>query len=208
MGAIQETISLHLNPLRGVHNLENLLAAITAVRLMGVTAETIENGIADFQGLPHRMELVGRIKNVEFINDSKATNVDAALKSISSIPSPMVLILGGKDKGGNFRLLEPLIRERVDQVLLVGKAANTIRNQLSALDHPGKFEPAADFDQAVAKGFQLLEKRGGTVLLAPGCASFDMFDNFEHRGRVFQQAVERLASAITAKETALAGKNP
>ncbi len=188
---IDESISLRENPLRGVHNLENLLAAVTAARLMGVTAAGIEKAVKDFKGLPHRMEFAGKIGNVEFINDSKATNVDAALKSIDSIDVPMVLILGGKDKGGDFTMLRQSIKEKVNHVLLVGAAAHTIHRQLADLDNGERFIFAADFAAAVAEGYRLLAKKGGVVLLAPGCASFDMFKNFEHRGEVFKEEVQK-----------------
>lgn len=183
-------ISLEGNPLRGVHNLENLLAAAAAAALMGAPASDIETCLRDFKGLEHRMESVGTIGNVEFINDSKATNVDAALKSVTGMDKPVVLILGGKNKGGDFTLLTDTIRRKADRVLLVGDAADTIRRQLKELEP--LLTDAADFDEAVAVGYERLKEHGGVVLLAPGCASFDMFDNFEHRGRAFAEAVEKL----------------
>jgi UDP-N-acetylmuramoylalanine--D-glutamate ligase len=190
MGAGEERISLHRNPLRGVHNLENIMAAALACRAVGLSAAEIENGLAGFQGLPHRMEGAGSIGRVEFINDSKATNVDAALKSITSIGSDLVVILGGKDKGGDFSpLLEPL-RQRARRVLLLGKAAPLLAEQLSALGDRLAF--VRDLGDAVATGYAILKQGGGVVLLAPACASFDMFDNFEQRGDVFKQEVLRL----------------
>lgn len=193
---IEASVSLRENPLRGVHNLENLLAAVTAARLMGVTAAGIEKAVKDFKGLSHRMEFAGKIGNVEFINDSKATNVDAALKSIDSIDAPLVLILGGKDKGGDFSMLRQSIKEKVDHVLLVGAAAHTIHRQLAELDNGERFIFVADFAAAVAEGYRLLAKKGGVVLLAPGCASFDMFKNFEHRGDVFKEEVQKFKGSI------------
>jgi len=187
-GKTLEKISLQNNPLRGLHNLENILAAVTAARLAGVSAQTIENALPTFKGLTHRMESVDSIDNVEFINDSKATNVDATLKSISGISAPLVLILGGKDKGGDFTILREIIKKRVNLVLLIGKAAQTIHHQLGT---GIQVEPVTDLAEAVAKGYQHLKQTGGVVLLAPGCASFDMFDNFEHRGETFKQEVNR-----------------
>lgn len=195
-GISVEKISLRDNPLRGVHNLENIMAAVTAARLIGAEPTAIENSIPRFQGLPHRMESLGKIGKVEFIDDSKATNVDAALKSITSIDEPMVVILGGKDKGGDFKILGPAINQRVDNVLLVGQAVDTIRRQLGSV----KMDEVSDFDEAVEKGWQILEKKGGVVLLAPGCASFDMFNNFEHRGDVFKKAFLRLKQAKQKKK--------
>jgi UDP-N-acetylmuramoylalanine--D-glutamate ligase len=193
-----EKISLKGNPLRGLHNLENILAAVTAARLLGVSSKHIETSITSFHGLPHRMESVGKIGEVEFINDSKATNVDAALKSIASISEPMVLILGGKDKGGDFTVLGNAIGERVDRVLLIGQAAPTIRSQFSGQKGLGKkLVDVSDLEEAVKKGWQILEKKGGVVLLAPGCASFDMFNNFEHRGEVFKEEVVKLMKSFS-----------
>jgi len=188
-----ETVSLKGNPLRGLHNLENILAAVTTVRLLGVSSKNIETSITSFHGLPHRMEPVGKIGGVEFINDSKATNVDAALRSITSISGSMVLILGGKDKGGDFTMLGNAIRERVDRVLLIGQAAPSIRSQFSTIkDMEKKLDNVSNLEEAVKKGWQILEKKGGVVLLAPGCASFDMFNNFEHRGDMFKEEVFKL----------------
>jgi UDP-N-acetylmuramoylalanine--D-glutamate ligase len=188
-----EKVSLTGNPLRGLHNLENILAAVTTARLLGVSSKHIETSITSFHGLPHRMESVGKVGEVEFINDSKATNVDAALRSITSIPGPMVLILGGKDKGGDFTVLGNAIRERVDRVLLIGQAVPAIRSQFSTKkDLEKKLDNVSDLEEAVKKGWQILEKKGGVVLLAPGCASFDMFNNFEHRGEVFKEEVFKL----------------
>jgi UDP-N-acetylmuramoylalanine--D-glutamate ligase len=184
-----ETVSLKNNPLRGIHNLENIMASVAAARLAGVPVKDIEKSIPHFKGLAHRMESVGKIGNVEFINDSKATNVDAALKSIGGVSGPMVVILGGKDKGGDFRMLSQSIKERVDKVLLVGKAAKTIRAQLEMDGLREKLADITDFHDAVEQSLLFLGERGGVVLLAPACASFDMFKNFEHRGDVFKEAV-------------------
>ncbi|MCU0276057.1 MAG: UDP-N-acetylmuramoyl-L-alanine--D-glutamate ligase [Acidobacteria bacterium] len=185
-----ERVSLRRNPLRGIHNLENIMAAALACRVLGLDAAAIEAGLASFRGLAHRMESAGSIGSVEFINDSKATNVDAALKSIASIDGDLVVILGGKDKGGEFgALLEPL-RQRARRVLLLGQAAPLIADQLAALRE--RLERVDSLGAAVARGREILRVGGGTVLLAPACASFDMFDNFEHRGEVFKQEVLRL----------------
>jgi len=189
-GGEVQAISLRRNPLRGIHNLENIMAAALACRAVGLSAREIEAGLASFRGLPHRMEEAGRVGTVEFIDDSKATNVDAALKSIASIDGNLVVILGGKDKGGDFSaLLEPL-QQRARRVLLLGKAAPLLAGQLSALGD--RLARVRDLEEAVASGYGVLKESGGTVLLAPACASFDMFDNFEHRGEVFKQEVRRL----------------
>jgi UDP-N-acetylmuramoylalanine--D-glutamate ligase len=185
-----ETISLSNSQLRGLHNIENLMAAILAARLMGIRPEKIEASIKYFKGLPHRMESVGTIGSVEFINDSKATNVDATLKSINSLNHDVVLILGGKDKGGDFSLLGDSIKKRVKRVLLLGEAGPVIYQQLSNLQDRCTF--VSDLSEATSKGYNLLEKQGGVLLLAPGCASFDMFNSFEQRGEVFKKEVLKL----------------
>ncbi|MCP5047523.1 MAG: UDP-N-acetylmuramoyl-L-alanine--D-glutamate ligase [bacterium] len=185
-----ETLSLHDNPLRGIHNLENILAAAMTARLAGAEPGDIRAGIAGFTGLPHRMESAGKLGGVEFINDSKATNVDAALMSIKSINEPMALILGGRDKGGDFSLLLPEIRKKVDNILLIGEAADTIRKQLILLSN--RFYEVTDLADAIEKGWKMMEPTGGIVLLAPACTSFDMFDNFEQRGDVFKEEVAKL----------------
>ncbi|MCK4836882.1 MAG: UDP-N-acetylmuramoyl-L-alanine--D-glutamate ligase, partial [Candidatus Aminicenantes bacterium] len=187
-------ISISNNPLRGVHNLENLLAAIIVSRIMGVRVKHIEAAIKTFKGLSHRIEFLGKIGKVEFINDSKATNIDASLKSLSSFNSGVVLILGGKDKGGDFKVLEEAIKKRAEKVFLIGKAAKTIHQQLLSLRE--KFVFISDLKEAVIRGYQTLKKSGGIVLLAPGCASFDMFENFEHRGDVFKKEFMALKKKI------------
>ncbi len=190
LGAGRERLSLEGNPLRGLHNLENIMAAALACRAAGLDAGAIEAGLPSFRGLAHRMQSAGRVGGVEFINDSKATNVDAALKSIAGIEGGLVVILGGKDKGGDFRaLLEPL-RQRARRVLLLGQAAPVIAAQLQGLGARLAF--VRDLADAVATGYSELRAAGGTVLLAPACASFDMFANFEQRGEVFQEEVRRL----------------
>ena len=187
LGAGPERISLQRNPLRGLHNLENIMAAALACRTVGLTALEIELGLPSFRGLAHRMEAAGTVGRVEFINDSKATNVDAALKSIASIDGNLVVILGGKDKGSDFTGLEKILAEKANRVLLLGQAAPLLARQLHGLG--GKLVHVHDLCEAVSAGYESLWQKGGTVLLAPACASFDMFDNFEHRGSVFKREV-------------------
>jgi UDP-N-acetylmuramoylalanine--D-glutamate ligase len=189
-GTKKERISLRHNPLRGIHNLENIMAAALACRAVGLTTVEIESGLKSFRGLPHRMEVAGIVGRVEFINDSKATNVDAALKSISSIDGNLVVILGGKDKGSDFTCLDKILREKARKILLLGKAASLIAAQLKGLGD--RLASVSDLHEAVSTGYEILRQAGGVVLLAPACASFDMFDNFEHRGDVFRQEVQLL----------------
>ena len=142
MGEAEDEISLRGNPLRGIHNLENIMAASLACREVGLAAAEIESALGGFRGLPHRMEEAGKVGRVEFINDSKATNVDAALKSITSIDGNLVVILGGKDKGSDFSALEKPLRERARQVMLLGQAAPLLAAQLSGLQ--GLLAPVGD----------------------------------------------------------------
>ena len=166
------------------------MAAALACRAVGLTTSEIESGLESFRGLPHRMEAAGIVGLVEFINDSKATNVDAALKSIASIDGNLVVILGGKDKGSNFTVLEKPLREKAQKILLLGKAAPLIAAQLNGLGD--RLVNVRDLHEAVNTGYEILRQAGGVLLLAPACASFDMFDNFEHRGEVFKREVKRL----------------
>jgi UDP-N-acetylmuramoylalanine--D-glutamate ligase len=189
-GMTKEKISLRRNPLRGIHNLENIMAAALACRAVGLAPAEIEAGLESFQGLPHRMEASGIVGRVEFINDSKATNVDAALKSIASINGNLVVILGGKAKDSDFTGLQNILAEKARTILLMGKAAPLLAAQLKVLGK--RLVNVRDLNEAVSTGYEILRQEGGSVLLAPACASFDMFDNFEHRGNVFKQEVRLL----------------
>ncbi len=175
-------------PLQGDHNLENVMSALAAGRACGASPESMRETVRGFKGVEHRLEFVAEIDGVKFYNDSKATNVDAAIKSIEAFAGGLIVILGGKDKGGDFRPLAPLVRSRCQHVILIGAAAGKIA---AALEGAGPLHPAGTMPEAVELGFRL-SRPGQTVLLAPACASFDMFDNFEHRGRIFKQAVEGL----------------
>ncbi len=171
--------------LKGAHNLENLLAASVIALLAGVKPDTVQGVIRNFSGVEHRLEWVAEIRGVQYFNDSKATNVDATIKSLEAFPGNIHLIAGGRDKGGDFTLLRPLVEKRVKQIVLIGEAAGKIRD---ALEGAAEAVEAASLPEAVI----LCSSRavpGDVVLLAPACASFDMFQNYEHRGRIFKQAV-------------------
>ena len=182
-------------PLPGAHNLENVLAAALIGRLLGVPAPTLRRSILSFRGLEHRLEDVLRIKGVRFVNDSKATTVDAALKALASFDRPVVLILGGRGKGGDFSPLRAAVRKRVRSVVLVGEAADKIEKALGGvvpIDRVPTYREVVRiaFDRAV---------RGDVVLLAPACTSWDMFKDFEERGRTFKREVRRLAAGLLKK---------
>jgi UDP-N-acetylmuramoylalanine--D-glutamate ligase len=180
-------ISLDNNPLRGIHNLENIMAAVTVAIIIGISLENIEKSIASFQGLKHRTEFAGSYNGVEFINDSKATNVDATIKSSKSFNEDMVIILGGQDKGSSFEELDEILLNRAKGILLIGAAKEKIATQLTLCNNMVRF--VNDFDEAVSVGYDIIKENGGVLLLAPACASFDMFENFEERGDSFKISV-------------------
>jgi UDP-N-acetylmuramoylalanine--D-glutamate ligase len=179
-------------PLPGAHNVENVLAAVCAARLAGVPSETIRNPVAAFHAVEHRLEFIRELKGVRYFNDSKATNVDATAKALAAFPGGIHIILGGKDKDSDYTTLAPLLRDRARTVITIGSAAEKIENQLSstALD-PAKIQRAETMDRAVALAHSTATA-GDIVLLAPACASFDQFENYEHRGRVFKELVRAL----------------
>jgi UDP-N-acetylmuramoylalanine--D-glutamate ligase len=178
----------HEIPLKGQHNIENVAAAITAAHLSGAAIVKIAEGVRNFKAVEHRLELVAEVRGVSFYNDSKATNVDAAIKALEAFDSGVILILGGRDKGGDFRVLAPLIRQRTKALVLLGEASGKIRDQLTG---EASILQADSMEHAVRLAFERSES-GDTVLLAPACASFDMFQNYEHRGTEFKAAVKRL----------------
>ena len=174
--------------LAGAHNVENVLAAVCAARLAGVESETIRAAVLAFKAVEHRLEFVREVAGVRYYNDSKATNVDATMKAVEAFAGGIYLILGGKDKGSDYRVLEPFLRERVKTVITIGSAAEKIERQL---DGVVKIERAETLQRAVAFAHEAAVA-GDTVLLAPACASFDQFENYEQRGRVFKELVQGL----------------
>ncbi len=182
-------------PLRGDHNLENVLAAASAAYLAGATPDEIAAGVRGFPGVEHRLEFVTELCGVRFYNDSKATNVDATIKALQAFSGGLFVILGGKDKGSDYAPLVPLLRERARLVLLIGTAAEKIAAQL---EPAVPLERAGTLERAVALAYERA-RRGDTVLLAPACASFDQFENYEQRGRVFKGLVNALAEAPVAQ---------
>jgi len=181
-------------PLKGAHNLENVLAAVAVGRLCGCDAVSIRNAVRQFKAVDHRLQYIATIGGVEYYNDSKATNVDATIKAIESFSGNIHLILGGKDKDSDYTLMNQLLRERVKRVYTIGAAAEKIRNHVqSAVE----VLPCGTLENAVERAHDLA-KPGDVVLLAPACSSFDQFENYEHRGRTFRALVERLATVTVA----------
>jgi UDP-N-acetylmuramoylalanine--D-glutamate ligase len=174
--------------LKGSHNVENVLAAVCTARLAKIPAESIRASVAAFKAVEHRLELVKLVNGVEFYNDSKATNVDAAMKAVASFAGGIHLILGGKDKDSDYSLMSELLKERVKIVYTIGSAAEKIERQLQGVV---KIVPAETLQVAVAKAAKAATV-GDVVLLSPACSSFDQFENYEQRGRVFRQLVNEL----------------
>lgn len=176
--------------LPGAHNLENALAAAAACSLSGLHGAEIARGLSTFQGVEHRLEWCGEIDGIAFINDSKATNVDSAAKAIESFDGNLLLIMGGLDKGGDFSPLAPLVRRRVKRLCVIGAASEKIRRELGEAVPTAAARNLAEALDIVLHG----ARPGDRVLLAPGCASFDQFKDYEHRGRTFKSLVaEKIA---------------
>jgi UDP-N-acetylmuramoylalanine--D-glutamate ligase len=187
-GKDESVLKIQDIPLAGAHNVENVLAAVAATRLAGVEAAAIAKGVRSFSGVEHRLEFVAEIGGVRYYNDSKATNVDATLKALDAFPRRILVILGGKDKGSDYTLLQAPLREKAILALLIGAAADKIEKQIAgsvAIERVGTIERAVEIASHAARP-------GDIVLLAPACASFDQFDNYEHRGRVFKDLVHHL----------------
>jgi UDP-N-acetylmuramoylalanine--D-glutamate ligase len=176
-------------PLKGSHNVENVLAGVCAGALMGCNPEQIRNAIQAFKAVEHRLEYVATIKGVEYFNDSKATNVDATIKALESFPKNIHLILGGKDKGSDYTVLNDLLRERVKRVYTIGAAAEKIEAHIKGA---AEIVHAETLENAIRRAAAVAEP-GDIVLLAPACASFDQFQSYNHRGRVFKEVVHNLA---------------
>jgi len=184
-------------PLAGSHNVENVLAAVAATRLAGAEPAAIAKGVRSFAGVEHRLEFVAQIGGVRYYNDSKATNVDATLKALDAFSGRILIVLGGKDKGSDYTLLQRSLREKAILALLIGAAAEKIEKQITgsvAIERAGTIERAMEIASHASRP-------GDVVLLAPACASFDQFQNYEHRGHVFKELVhqlERQAASTTS----------
>ncbi|MGA9643528.1 MAG: UDP-N-acetylmuramoyl-L-alanine--D-glutamate ligase [Terriglobales bacterium] len=188
-----EIMPLSETPLKGAHNLENVLAAICIGMLAGCPPEHIRHAVQNFKAVEHRLEFVAQVAGVDYFNDSKATNVDATIKALESFPANIHLILGGKDKGSDYTVLNDLLRARVKRVYTIGAAAAKIESQIQGateIDRAETLETAVQRASASAVP-------GDVVLLAPACASFDQFQNYEHRGTVFKEVVQSLAARST-----------
>ena len=175
--------------LDGQHNVKNTMAASLAALLVNVRKESILNSVQSFQGAAHRLEKVLKINHVEYINDSKATNVNATYYALDGIKKPIVWIAGGVDKGNDYNQLMPMVREKVKAIICLGmdntKLIETFGNVVEPLVE------TFSIDEAIKVAYKIAE-RGDTVLLSPACASFDLFENYEDRGNQFKAAIKRL----------------
>ena len=189
----REILQVSEIPLKGAHNLENVLAAVCAGALMGCAPEKIRQAVCNFKAVEHRLEFVSTIRGVDYYNDSKATNVDATIKALESFPANIHLILGGKDKGSDYTILNDLLRQRVKRVYTIGAAAAKIESQIVSSKSGGPEVVHADTLENALRKANAVAQPGDVVLLAPACASFDQFKSYEHRGRIFKEVVRSLS---------------
>jgi len=174
--------------LPGLHNVENVMAAVVAARFCGCSRESIIGAVTDFRGLPHRIEFAGEKNGVRFYDDSKGTNVDAVIRALETFDAPVILLIGGRDKDGNFEALRPLLGSKARQVILFGESRDRIEPQLGRIVPTSK-EPR--LKDAILQAYRAA-RPGDIVLLSPGCASFDEFANYKERGNYFKEVVRDL----------------
>lgn len=182
-------MSIDIAPLQGRHNLKNTMAAATVASLMGIRDDVIRKSIGTFQGAPHRLEHVLKIHHVNYINDSKATNVNATYYALESMTGPTIWIVGGLDKGNDYSDLMPLVREKVKAIICLGLENSKLKEAFGHVVEP--FVETFAMSEAVKVAYKIAE-RGDTVLLSPACASFDLFKNYEDRGDQFKEAIKQL----------------
>ncbi len=188
----EKLIKTSVIPLLGIHNQENIMASALVGHILGIPLSRIKEPIKNFRGLEHRLEKVATIRGVDFYDDSKATNVDATSKSIQSFDRKIILILGGRDKGGDFKKLRKPVKENVKRIILLGEAREKIRATLRGIV---PMETVSSIEEAVRLGYSRAKPQE-VMLLAPACTSFDMFQNFEERGKVFKREVLSLEKEL------------
>jgi UDP-N-acetylmuramoylalanine--D-glutamate ligase len=187
-GSTQERFPLRHVRIQGVHNVENMMAAIAVAKAIGMPTQIIQQTLERFPGLEHRLEFVREKDGVRYYNDSKGTNVGAVVKSLASFSAPVILLAGGVDKGGDYGVLRDGIRKRVKRLLLFGAAKENIAKALGTLTET----VIVDTMEAAVRDAHQHAQPGDVVLLSPACSSFDMFRNYAERGRVFKNLVEEL----------------
>jgi UDP-N-acetylmuramoylalanine--D-glutamate ligase len=187
-GRLEEIVDVKDISIKGLHNLYNSMAAALTARIMGVVKEPIHETLKTFEGVEHRLEFVRELNGVKYVNDSKATNVDSVWYALQSFDEPLIVLMGGRDKGNDYSRLNDLIREHVKAIIAIGESAGKVTE---AFQNIMTVERAESMDAAVKKASGLAAG-GDVVLLSPACTSFDWFENFEHRGRVFKEIVWKL----------------
>jgi UDP-N-acetylmuramoylalanine--D-glutamate ligase len=183
------SMSIHDLALQGKHNIYNSMAAGIAAKVLEIRKDIIRDSLSDFENIEHRLEFVTKVHGIDFINDSKATNVNSTWYALESMNSPVVWIVGGVDKGNDYNMLKDLVKEKVKAIICLGTENEKIHKAFSSI--VPSIVDANSADEAVKRAYQL-SKNGDVVLLSPACASFDMFENFEDRGRQFKKAVRSL----------------
>lgn len=190
-GTVISTFKLSQCSLKGLHNLENISAAVATAKALNISDEPIQKAIDSFEGLPHRIQWVAKVNGVTYYDDSKATNVGAVVMSLASFDQDVALILGGKDKGGDYSLLRPLLKAKAKCIIVLGEATEKISTSLKGST---EIYPVPNMEAAVHKA-RALTPKGGTVLLSPACSSFDQYKNYKERGLDFQHWVKQLESS-------------
>jgi UDP-N-acetylmuramoylalanine--D-glutamate ligase len=187
-GKRNEIIEPESISIRGIHNLYNSMAATLAAQIMGVGVSSIRATLKNFKGVEHRLEFVREVRGVKYVNDSKATNVDSVWYALQSFKEPIVLMLGGRDKGNDYSRLHELVEQNVKTIIAIGESADKVVDEFNKVANVLKAT-------SIEKAIDLAEKSahaGDVVLLSPACASFDWFENYEHRGKVFKEIVNTL----------------
>jgi UDP-N-acetylmuramoylalanine--D-glutamate ligase len=184
--------------LKGTHNLINTMAAVTAARMAGVSVEAIRSGLKTFKNAPHRLEPVGIINGVEFINDSKATNVDSVVYALGSYTQPLIWIAGGIDKGNDYNIIKEQVRNKVKTLICLGKDNKKLKDFFGGI--VGEIKETQSVKELVTLALDSA-KAGDVVLLSPACASFDLFKNYEDRGNQFREAVRELGEGVRSQES-------
>jgi UDP-N-acetylmuramoylalanine--D-glutamate ligase len=187
-GTAEDIIAPSEISIKGRHNLYNSMAAALSARVMGVSARVVGEMLKTFEGVEHRLEFVREVNGVKYVNDSKATNVESVWHAIQSFDRPLILLIGGRDKGNDYSRLFDLVRDRVKAIIAIGESAQKVVESFRSVTN---VEVAESMDEAVRKA-AAVALRGDVVLLSPACTSFDWFENFEHRGRVFKEIVRSL----------------
>jgi len=187
-GSSEEKFPLARMKIQGVHNVENMMAAIAVTKTAGIPKDVIQKSLEGFSGLEHRLEFVREINGVRYYNDSKGTNVGAVAKSLASFSAPVILLAGGVDKGGDYAPLRGEIQRKVRRLVLFGAAKNRIANALGHLTET----VSVDTLEAAVRDAAEQARPGDVILLSPACSSFDMFKNYAERGKVFKKLVQAL----------------